>query len=88
MRTASVSEHFHKIDVFLKSCEKTLILIPFSEVKTTKHREKMVLRNMFFFVVDFHSLFSGFDGFGLILGSPEAPKDRKKIKNIAFGTLL
>ena len=45
VRTASVLEHFHKIDGFLKSSKKTLILTPFSEAETAKNQEKTVLRN-------------------------------------------
>ena len=45
VRTASVLEHFHKIDGFLKSSKKTLILAPFSEAETEKNQEKTVLRN-------------------------------------------
>ena len=93
MRTASFSEHFHKIDVFLKSCEKTLMLALFLEVETTKNREKMVLRNMFFLSLNFIRFFSGFDGFGLILGGPEGSKklkkkNRKNRVRDGFGTRL
>ena len=45
VRTASVSEHFHKIDGFLKSSKKTGILTPFSDAETEKNQEKTVLRN-------------------------------------------
>ena len=45
VRTASVLEHFHKIDGFLKSSKKTWILAPFSEAETEKNQEKTVLRN-------------------------------------------
>ena len=38
---------------FRKKCEKTSILEPFSEAKTTKNREKMVLKSMCFFDIDF-----------------------------------
>ena len=44
VRTASVLEHFHKIDGFLKSSKKTWILAPFSEAKAEKNREKLASR--------------------------------------------
>ena len=53
VRTASVLEHFHKIDGFFKSSKKTLILAPFSEVKTVKNREQILLKNMFFLNIEF-----------------------------------
>ena len=60
VRTASVLEHFHKIDGFLKSSKKTWILPPFSEAETEKNQEKTVLRNMRFFDTDFLAFFCEF----------------------------
>ena len=60
VRTASVLEHFHKIDGFLKSSKKTWILGPFSEAETEKNQEKIVLRNMRFFDTDFLAFFCDF----------------------------
>ena len=60
VRTASVLEHFHKIDGFLKSSKKTWILAPFSEAETEKNQEKNVLRNMRFSDIDFLASFCDF----------------------------
>ena len=48
VRTASVLEHFYKIDGFLKNSKNTLILSTFLEAETEKNQEKVVLRNMRF----------------------------------------
>ena len=45
---------------FRKSIEKTSILAPFSEAKTEKNREKMVLKNVCFFNFDFFAFFCDF----------------------------
>ena len=60
VRTASVLEHFHKIDGFLKSSKKTWILGPFSEAETEKNQEKIMLRNMRFFDTIFLAFFCDF----------------------------
>ena len=60
VRTASVLEHFHKIDGFLKSSKKTWILAPFSEAETEKNQEKTVLRNWRFFDTNFSRFFCDF----------------------------
>ena len=60
VRTASVLEHFHKIDGFLKSSKKAWILAPFSEAKMEKNHRKIVLRNMRFFDTDFSAFFCDF----------------------------
>ena len=60
VRTASVLEHFHKIDGFLKRSKKTWILAPFSEAKMEKNQRKIVLRNMRFFDTDFSAFFCDF----------------------------
>ena len=60
VRTASVSEYFHKIDGFLKSSKKTCILAPFSKAKAEKNPGKIVLRNMRFFDTDFLAFFCDF----------------------------
>ena len=57
VRTASVLEHFHKIDVFVKSGEKSSISDAFWEGKPTKNHEKMVLRDAFIFNIDFLAFF-------------------------------
>ena len=75
VRTASVLEHFHKIDGFLKSSKKTWILAPFSEAETEKNQEKIVLRNMRFFDTDFLMFFAIFSDFALILGGPGLSKN-------------
>ena len=48
VRTASVLEHFYKIDGFLKNRKKTWIWGIFSEAETEKIQEKIVWRNMCF----------------------------------------
>ena len=60
VRTASVLEHFHKIDGFLKSRKKARILAPFSEAKMEKNHRNIVLRNMRFFDTDFSACFFDF----------------------------
>ena len=60
VRTASVLEHFQKIDGFLKSSKKTWILAPFSEAETEKNQEKIVLRNMRFLDTNFSAFFCDF----------------------------
>ena len=60
MRTASVFEHFHKIDGFLKSSKKTWIFGIFSEAEAEKNQEKIVLRNMRFSDIDFLGFFCDF----------------------------
>ena len=60
VRTASVLEHFHKIDGFLKSNKKTWILSPFSEAEAEKNQEKIVLRNMSFSDINFLVFFCDF----------------------------
>ena len=85
MRTASVLEHFQKIDGFLKSSKKTWILPPFSEAETEKNQEKIVLRNMRFFDTDFLAFFLRF--FEFLSGFWEAPgpqKIEKKLKKLIF----
>ena len=60
MRTASVFEHFHKIDGFLKNSTKAWILGTFSEAEAEKNQEKIVLRNMRFSDIDFLAFFCDF----------------------------
>ena len=50
---AMVFANFHNIDVFEKSAKKPAILKRFSEAKAMKNREKMVLKTMCFFDIDF-----------------------------------
>ena len=57
---------------FRKSIEKTSILAPFSEAKTEKNREKIVLKNVCFFNIDFLAIFLDF---GSILGGPGPSKN-------------
>ena len=76
MRTASVLEHFYKIDGFLKSSKKTWILVTFSEAETEKNQEKIVLRNMRFSDTDFLIYFFAiFSDFAWILGGPGPSRD-------------
>ena len=75
MRTASVLEHFHKIDGFFTSSKKTWILAPFSEAETEKNQEKIVLRNMRFSDIDFFASFVIFSDFAWILGGPGPSKN-------------
>ena len=57
---ASTGARFLQNRRFRKSSEKTSILESFSEAKTMKNREKMVLKTMCFFDIDFSSLFFDF----------------------------
>ena len=60
----------------------------FLEAKTTKNREQMVLKNMFFPTSIFRCLFVKLSDWGLILGGPGAPKitkNRNKSRTIRFG---
>ena len=50
-----------------------------------KNREKMVLKTMCFFDIDFSSFFSIFRDFGLILEAPEAQKISKKLNKSCSG---
>ena len=45
--------NFHNIDIFEKVVKQKSILASFSEVKTTKNRETIVLQIMYFFNVEF-----------------------------------
>ena len=60
MRPRSVLLTFTKKRRFRKSNEKTSILESFSEAKTKKKSEKMVLKNMCFFNFDFSAFFCDF----------------------------
>ena len=63
---------------FRKTYQKSSILASFSEVKTTKNREKNALKNMFFFERRFLSFFFEFLRFGLNFGRPKIIKKSKK----------
>ena len=76
VRTASVSEHFHKIDVFRKSSEKRSILASFWEGKIAKNSEKAVLKNICFFDFVFLRIFAIFSNFDSILGGPGESKNQ------------
>ena len=84
--TAPRREHnFYKIDVFEKSPKKTSILESFSEAKTAKNREKMVLKNVCFFNIDFLTFFCDF--FQILARFWEArgrQKIEKKLKKSIF----
>ena len=64
----------------------------FSEAKTTKNQEKIVLKNMCSFSFDFYSFFFGFFGFWLDFGRPQAVQKSIKIQKnrvrAAFGARL
>ena len=70
VRTASVLEHFHKIDGFLKCSKKAWILASFSDAKMEENHRKIVLRNMRFFDTDFSAFFCDFWRFCLDFGRP------------------
>ena len=55
---------------FRKSSEKTWIWAPLSEAQTKKIREKIVLKNVCFFDLDFLEFFCDFLGFWLDFGKP------------------
>ena len=77
---------------FRKKCEKTSILESFSEAKTTKNRQKVVLKNICFFGIDFLSFFFDFSRFWLDFGRPrrlkKSIKNRKNRVRDGFGTRL
>ena len=75
MHGASTGARFSQNRRFRKSSEKTSILESFSEAKTMKNREKMVLKTMCFFDIDFSSHFSGFFRFRLDFGRPRGSKN-------------
>ena len=60
---------------FQKMIKKRSILDPFWDAKTMKIGQKLVSKNMFFFIIEFSTLF--FD-FGSILGGPGGPGPSKK----------
>ena len=70
----------------MKKSEKTSILESFSEAKTAKNREKMVLKNVCFFNIDFFAFFCVFFGFWVDFGGPGPSKNREKIEKIDFLT--
>ena len=72
--------NFHKINVFEKNAKKTLIWESFSEAKTTKNREKMILKNMYFCNFHFFAFFRDFLRFWLDFGRPWALQKFKKIR--------
>ena len=57
VRTASVLEHFYKLEGFLKNNKKAWILNTFSEAEAEKNHRKIVLRNMRFSDIDFLAFF-------------------------------
>ena len=69
---------------FREKCQTTSILESFSEAETTKNRENMMLKNMFFFDIDFLALFCDFLRFWLDFGSPRALKKLRKIEKNRF----
>ena len=76
----STGAQFSQNRRFRKSNEKSSILEAFSEAKTEKNREKMVLKNMCFFNIDFLALFCVFLRFWLDFGKPKIIKKLKKIQ--------
>ena len=78
MRPRSVLLTFTLFRLFWKTCEKSSILESFSEAKTMKNREKMVLKNVYFFNFVFFGFFHDFFEFWLDFGSPRAFKKLKK----------
>ena len=77
---------------FRKKCERISILELFSEAKTTKNREKIVLKNMYFFEFHFLAFFFDFWRFWLDFGRPrdvqKLAKNRKNRVRDGFGTRL
>ena len=72
MHGASTGARFSQNRRFRKKCENTSILESFSEAKTAKNREKMVLKSMCFFDIDFLAIFFDFLRFWLDFGTPRA----------------
>ena len=67
---------------FRKKCEKTSILESFSEAKTTKNREKIVLKNGYVFYIVFFAfclrIFAILARFWEAPGPPKIEKNQKK----------
>ena len=85
MHGASTGARFSQNRRFRNKCEKTAILESFSEAKTKKNREKMVLKNMCFVDIDVSSFFSILEPFWEV---PGPPKNHQKIEKIVFRTVL
>ena len=64
---------------FRKKCQKSSILESFSETKTTKNREHIVLKITCFFDIDFSAFFFGFLRFRLDCRRPQP--FQKSLKN-------
>ena len=92
MRTANVLEHFHEIDVFKKTLQRSSILSSLLKAKTASNREKTVLKNMLFLNLEFYAFFCGSDRFWLDLGRPrplqKMAKNQKDREQIDFGAHL
>ena len=84
MHGAQAGAPFSQNQRFRKTCEKTSILESFSEPKTTKNREKNVLKSIYFFDIDFFAIFFVFLRFLLNFGTPRALQKIEKLKKSIF----